>query len=214
MNVDDIAKSAEVLRDAKHIVMLTGAGVSAESGVPTFRDKDGLWDKYDVTTLATPQAFEEDPAFVWQWYDWRRQKVKEVKPNPGHHAIAVRLWGTGPDDISVRELLECPLAECPPKDDAGKLLRPHVVWFGETLSPAVIEGAQHAAMDCDVMFVVGTANVVYPSAVMPYAVLRKGGTVIEINPGVTELSSDATISMREKSGEALPEIYSRITENA
>jgi len=255
MNVDDIAKSAEALRDAKHIVMLTGAGVSAESGVPTFRDKDGLWDKYDVTTLATPQAFEEDPGFVWKWYDWRRQKVKDVKPNPGHHAIAdmekwaeangkrftlvtqnidnlhslagsrnifelhgniwkVRLWGTGPDDISVRELLECPLAECPPKDDAGKLLRPHVVWFGETLSPAVIEGAQHAAMDCDVMFVVGTANVVYPSAVMPYAVLRKGGTVIEINPGVTELSSDATISMREKSGEALPEIYSRITENA
>jgi NAD-dependent protein deacetylase/lipoamidase len=81
------------LRDAKHICVLTGAGVSAESGVPTFRDtQQGLWAKYDPLQLATPEAFEEDPALVWRWYAWRRKLVAEVEPNPGHFALA-RLAG-------------------------------------------------------------------------------------------------------------------------
>jgi NAD-dependent deacetylase len=74
---------------AKRAVVLTGAGVSAESGVPTFRDKQtGLWEKFDVTELATPDAFVRDPALVWGWYEWRRKLVYRAEPNPAHHAIA------------------------------------------------------------------------------------------------------------------------------
>ena len=77
------------LRDARHVCVLTGAGVSAESGVPTFRDSQhGLWEKYDPQQLATPEAFEEDPKLVWQWYRWRRELVAAANPNPGHLALA------------------------------------------------------------------------------------------------------------------------------
>lgn len=77
------------LRDARHVCILTGAGVSAESGVPTFREaQDGLWAKYEPTDLATPEAFLADPALIWRWYRWRRELVREAAPNPGHSAIA------------------------------------------------------------------------------------------------------------------------------
>jgi NAD-dependent deacetylase len=77
------------LRDARHVCVLTGAGISAESGVPTFRDaQQGLWAKYDPLQLATPEAFEEDPALVWQWYRWRRKLVAQAEPNAGHAALA------------------------------------------------------------------------------------------------------------------------------
>jgi NAD-dependent deacetylase len=85
--VDDrIIKS---LREAKRVVVLTGAGVSAESGLPTFRDKQvGLWERFEAAELATPSAFARDPALVWGWYEWRRAAVLAAKPNAGHRAIA------------------------------------------------------------------------------------------------------------------------------
>ncbi|MGO9947265.1 MAG: SIR2 family NAD-dependent protein deacylase [Steroidobacteraceae bacterium] len=77
------------LRCASRLVVFTGAGVSAESGIPTFRDKQtGLWENFDAAELATPHAFERDPAFVWGWYEWRRGLVLRSDPNPGHRAIA------------------------------------------------------------------------------------------------------------------------------
>jgi NAD-dependent deacetylase len=77
------------LRNARHICILTGAGVSAESGVPTFRDvQDGLWAEYDPQELATPDAFLADPALVWRWYRWRRELVAAAEPNAGHYSIA------------------------------------------------------------------------------------------------------------------------------
>lgn len=70
-------------------MVLCGSGISAESGVPTFRDAmTGLWEKYDPMQLATPEAFAADPALVWQWYQWRRRLVNEVDPNPAHYALA------------------------------------------------------------------------------------------------------------------------------
>jgi NAD-dependent deacetylase len=79
----------ERLRGARAVAVLTGAGVSAESGVPTFRDaQTGLWAKYDPQQLATPSAFARNPKFVWDWYAWRRERVGEAKPNPGHAALA------------------------------------------------------------------------------------------------------------------------------
>ena len=77
------------LRRAAHVVVLTGAGISAESGVPTFRQaQTGLWAQYDPQALATPQAFRRQPQLVWDWYAWRRGLVAGVEPNPGHFALA------------------------------------------------------------------------------------------------------------------------------
>lgn len=77
------------LADAQHVVVFTGAGVSAESGVSTFRDAlTGLWARFDPMRLATPDAFLDDPELVWGWYEWRRQLLLQAQPNPAHHGIA------------------------------------------------------------------------------------------------------------------------------
>lgn len=82
-------KMIQALRAATRVVVFTGAGVSAESGIPTFRDKQtGLWEKFDAAELATPDAFERDPPLVWGWYEWRRALVRNAEPNAGHRAIA------------------------------------------------------------------------------------------------------------------------------
>jgi NAD-dependent deacetylase len=85
----EIALLAKALHKSSHTAVLTGAGVSAESGVPTFRDTQaGLWANYRPEDLATPEAFARDPKIVWQWYAWRRQLLASVQPNPGHIALA------------------------------------------------------------------------------------------------------------------------------
>ena len=76
------------LAAADRVVVLTGAGISAESGVPTFRGQDGLWRQYRATELATPEAFADDPGLVWEFYNWRREVLAPLHPNPGHLALA------------------------------------------------------------------------------------------------------------------------------
>lgn len=77
------------LRKSEHVAALTGAGVSQESGLRTFRDaQTGLWAQYKPTDLASPEAFQRDPKLVWDWYAWRREALKGVRPNPGHYALA------------------------------------------------------------------------------------------------------------------------------
>lgn len=84
-----IKQAATMLKSANSICVLTGAGVSAESGIPTFRDKQsGLWEKFRAEDLASPDAFARDPKLVWSWYQWRRQQVIDKKPNPAHLALA------------------------------------------------------------------------------------------------------------------------------
>lgn len=78
----------EALEGAQHVVALTGAGISADSGIPTFRGPGGLWRTYSPLQLAAPEAFERDPRLVWEWYDWRRRLSRKAKPNPGHFALA------------------------------------------------------------------------------------------------------------------------------
>lgn len=83
------ARLLEFAARAKHVAVLTGAGVSAESGVPTFRDaQTGLWSQFKPEELATPRAFERNPKLVWEWYAWRRKLVSEAKPNPAHAILA------------------------------------------------------------------------------------------------------------------------------
>ena len=87
--IGQVEQGAQLLQSAKRVCILTGAGISAESGIPTFRDKQtGLWEKFRAEDLASPVAFARDPKLVWSWYQWRRQLVHDKAPNPAHQALA------------------------------------------------------------------------------------------------------------------------------
>lgn len=222
----------------KSIVVLTGAGVSAESGVPTFRGEDGLWRNYRAEDLATPSAFARDPKLVWEWYQWRRELIAACRPNPAHDFIARLEREHGGDFLLVtqnvdglhrlagssklvevhgniwdvrcaacgagREDRTLPFPDLPPTCDAcGGLLRPGVVWFGESLPEAAMGLAFAAAERCDLMLVVGTSAVVYPVAYLPQLAKRAGAYVVEVNPDETPLTPLADESLRGKAGEVL-----------
>ena len=241
---------AGIAARAQRIAVLTGAGVSAESGIPTFRDaQTGLWEKYDPVMLASIDGFFDDPALVWKWYDERRQTMKQVEPNPGHYALAeweanwrdagrqFQLITQNIDDLhgraGSRDIIElhgniwyvraldaaddeaflleqCPLAEHPPRDSEGRVLRPHVVWFGEQLDPLKIQAAFDAASGCDFCIVAGTSAVVFPAAAVPYEARRNDATLIEVNPNATELTRVANFALALPSGVALPELWRRV----
>jgi NAD-dependent deacetylase len=80
--------AAKLLKSAANVAVLTGAGVSAESGIPTFRSNGGFWQQHRFEDLATPQAFARNPKFVWTWYEERRRAIAQAKPNAGHYALA------------------------------------------------------------------------------------------------------------------------------
>ncbi|OGP55807.1 MAG: NAD-dependent deacylase [Deltaproteobacteria bacterium RBG_13_52_11] len=228
---------------AKKIVVLTGAGISAESGVPTFRGEDGLWRRYRAEELATPAAFEANPQLVWEWYDWRRGIIGKAEPNPGHKAIAEmerifpsfslitqnvdglhrRAGNTRIIEIHgnlwqlrcvregrVREDYCCPLPEIPPLCECGALLRPHVVWFGESLDQGDLARAYSLIEECDLLLVVGTSAVVQPVSSFPLMAKQGGAFVVEVNMDPTPLSSFADASLQGKAGEVLPALLKKI----
>jgi NAD-dependent deacetylase len=229
----------EWLRDASSIAVLTGAGVSAESGVPTFRGENGLWKQYRAEDLATPGAFARDPKLVWQWYDWRRSLIAKAEPNPGHYALAaaeararkftlitqnvdglhelagsrnvLRLHGS----IWMLRCLECkreredrrsPLPELPPRCECGGMLRPGVVWFGETLPSKIWNDAETAARQADLFLLVGTSAMVYPAAGLASIAKSSGARVVEINIAETGLSDSIDEFLQGPSGELLPQL--------
>ncbi len=91
-----LGESARRLGGATRVLVVTGAGISAESGVPTFRGPEGLWRQYRPEDLATPEAFARDPRLVWEWYAWRRERIAPLRPNAAHDAL-VRLEGRAPE---------------------------------------------------------------------------------------------------------------------
>lgn len=99
---DALLNLAQLLAGADRLVVLTGAGISVESGIPTFRGPEGLWRSFRPEQLATPQAFQQDPRLVWEWYDWRRGKIAPARPNPGHEAL-VRLEARIPDFLLLTQ---------------------------------------------------------------------------------------------------------------
>ena len=88
MDIGDIEKAKKLLKEADNIAVLTGAGISAESGVPTYRGSGGIWSKFAASELASPEAFRENPRKVWEWYGSRRKEMLKAEPNPGHLALA------------------------------------------------------------------------------------------------------------------------------
>ncbi len=234
----DTGPLIEVLQEASRVAVLTGSGISAESGIPTFRGEEGLWKKYRPEELATPTAFSQDPKLVWEWYDWRRGIIGHKEPNPGHKVIA-RWEETFPtvslitqnidgfhqkagsknvwelhgniwklrctEEGTITENYETPLKEIPPLcPNCGALLRPHVVWFGESLSPTILQKSIQLSSECDVMFVIGTSAVVQPAASLPFEASAAGAKIVEINLDQTPFSLHADFSLRGKSGEILP----------
>ena len=240
------------------ITVLTGAGVSAASGVPTFRGADGLWRNFRPETLATAEAFGRDPKLVWEWYAWRRFRIAACEPNAAHRVLAewttrfpnfklitqnvdglhesafaamasasakasarqagdpsgvirlhgsiwdVRCWqgcANSPkswrderlsfDDLPPR----CPHCQGP--------IRPGVVWFGETLDPAVVNQASTAA-DCDVFITIGTSAVVYPAAGFITAAKKNGAFTVEINPEATPATAIVDLALTGSAEMMLP----------
>ena len=221
-----------LLKFAGSVAVLTGSGVSAESGIPTFRSDGGYWRKYSFQDLATPEAFARDPKLVWTWYEERRRGIATAKPNDGHHALRaleqskpiftlitqnvdglddlagskniIKLHG----DIWTVRCLQCgeeridrsQLDLLPPYCHCGGMLRPGVVWFGESLPPGALERAEKAVRSADVLIVAGTSAQVYPAA----GLISMAKSVIEINPEPTPFSDRATYSVRGTSAETLP----------
>ncbi|KAF9414451.1 hypothetical protein HW555_007648 [Spodoptera exigua] len=180
----DMPKFREALRSAKEIVVLSGAGISAESGIPTFRGAGGLWRTYEAASLATPGAFRSNPSLVWEFYHYRREVAAKAQPNAG-------LAGRGAPDLNVRGS-DIPISALPhcQKPECGGLLRPHIVWFGENLEIAVLEKAKTAMSTCDVCLVVGTSSVVYPAAMFAPEAAARGAIVAEFNLEPTPATSE------------------------
>jgi NAD-dependent deacetylase len=236
--MDDLARARELLRAASRIAVLTGAGISAESGIPTFRGAGGLWRNFRPEELATPEAFERDPATVWEWYRWRRELIGKAEPNAGHRALVtledraaeftlvtqnvdglhdragsrriLKVHG----DIWVNRCQSCGRevealpAGALPRCSCGGLMRPGVVWFGEALPQEVWREAERAASRAQVLLVVGTSAVVYPAAGLVPFAQRNGASVVEVNVEETAFSDSVDVALRGPSGEVLPQIVS------
>ena len=232
------------LRKAERVAALTGAGVSQESGLRTFRDaQTGLWSQYKPTELASPEAYERDPKLVWDWYAWRREAIKGVRPNPGHYAL-VDMAQHIPDFTLITQnvdglhrmagsprvvelhgnLQRVKCASCGQQaeewEDAqdevprcivcGGLLRPDVVWFGESLPRAELEIAVEAARACHVFFSIGTSGIVQPAASLAFAAHNRGAVVVEINAEPTPLTPKVDFALHGKSGEILPALVEAV----
>lgn len=246
---DALAQARDWVAAAARIVVLTGAGVSAESGVPTFRDaQTGLWARFRPEELATEEAFRRHPQRVWDWYAERRETLGAVRPNAGHEALA-RFAGRHPGRLVVatqnvdglhqaagspgvlalhgniaadRWLDPCPLAPrggpgCevstaepgrPPRClQCGNVLRPDVVWFGEMLPTGVLEAAERAARECELMVVAGTSGVVYPAAGLAHVARQADARVLIVNPEPTELDDVAHRVLTGTSAQLLPRLF-------
>lgn len=228
------------LKHAKKVAVLTGAGISAESGVPTFRGADGIWNKLKPEELANFNAFLKNTELVWEWYNMRKKLMQSIKPNNGHYALVEleNIYGenfsiatqnidnlhqragsrnvfelhgnitrsycikcyTFYPDITIDENQTVPKCSC------GGLIRPDVVWFGESLPEEELTKSTQAAEEADVYFSIGTSGNVYPAAGLPSIAKSKGAFLIEINTERTLISNYFDIVLNGKSGEILPTI--------
>lgn len=245
MDSDDLDKAARMLASANSIAVLTGAGVSAESGVPTFRGAGGIWKNYRAEQVATPEAFQDDPRLVWEFYNYRRELLMNVRPNAAHLALAAlesatrdfmlitqnvdglhqsagnrrvleihgNIWivrCTRCGHVEERKGARLPaLPSCGP---CGGLLRPGVVWFGESLPTDRWQQAEDAARHCDCMVVVGTSAQVHPAASLAWFARDCGAHVIEINLEPTPAGEIASLCLYGRAGEIVPKLVARRAE--
>lgn len=199
----------------KHIVFLTGAGMSQESGIRTFRDTNGLWENHSVEAVASPEGFKRDPELVYDFYNKRRAQLKDVSPNKGHEYIAqletdykVTVVTQNVDDLheragssnvlhlhgelrKVRSIANPKLVynwvqdlDASNRNDKGHQLRPHIVWFGESVPE--IENAMNIVNKADILVIVGTSLQVYPAAGL-HLEAKHGTPKIYIDPNPSHM---------------------------
>jgi NAD-dependent deacetylase len=232
------------LRSAEEVAVLTGAGISAESGVPTFRGEDGLWKKYRPEELANIDAFMRNPTLVWEWYNYRRNLISEIDPNPGHYALAqleqmldtftlitqnvdglhqragsknvLELHG----NITKNKCVSCSKMYSTikkssdlPRCECGGLLRPDVVWFGESLPQRELQLAFDTASNSDVFLSIGTSGVVQPAASLPLVARENGAYACEINIDETILSGQMDETILGPSGDIVPLLVESLRES-
>lgn len=225
----------------KKIVVFTGAGVSADSGLSTFRDADGLWANYKIEDVCTPEALKRNRALVVEFYNKRRKELLSVKPNAAHYAIAelekhfdVEVVTQNVDNLHERagstrvthlhgELMklrsECnqelivPIEGWEQALDAraedGALLRPHIVFFGESVP--MFDRATQIAAEAELMIVVGTSLAVYPAAMLVrYA--KAGVPIYVVDPGTpdTSLIRNPLTHIKARAAEGMPELVNKL----
>ncbi len=221
----------------KKIVVFTGAGVSADSGLATFRDADGLWASYRIEDVCTPEALRNNRATVIEFYNKRRRELLEKQPNAAHYAIAelekhfdVDVITQNVDNFHERagstrvthlhgELMKLrssvdpdlivPIEGWEQKPDAkapdGSLLRPHIVFFGESVP--MFDTATRIAAAADILIVVGTSLAVYPAASLVHYV-RPDVPIYLVDPGTPELSlvRNPLTHIRARAAEGVPQL--------
>ncbi|MBR5802675.1 MAG: NAD-dependent deacylase [Alistipes sp.] len=221
----------------KKIVVFTGAGVSADSGLATFRDADGLWANYRIEDVCTPEALARNRALVIEFYNLRRKELLKTKPNAAHEAIAeLELWfdvevvTQNVDNLHEQagssrvthlhgELMKLRSQSNPSlivpiegweqglddRAEDGSLLRPHIVFFGESVP--MFDRATEIAREADVMVVVGTSLAVYPAAMLVrYA--RAGVPIYVVDPGEpdTSMIRNPLTHIKERGATGVPKL--------
>lgn len=225
----------------KKIVVFTGAGVSADSGISTFRDENGLWAKYRIEDVCTPEALLHNRPTVIEFYNIRRKELLEKQPNPGHYAIAgledkydVEVITQNIDDLHERagsnrvthlhgelrklrssadESLVVDIDGWEQPLDArasdGSLLRPFVVFFGESVP--MFEKAAEITATADILIIAGTSLAVYPAASLVRYV-RPEITVWLVDPGTPDIDGirNEVHVIRKRSAEGMPELAEKL----
>jgi len=253
-NLDTLAdRVADLIVNAKRIVVFTGAGHSTESGIPDFRSPGGIWDRFDPDDF-TYQKFMRDPESRRKQWQLLREGglTTEAKPNPAHYAIAEldRLGKldcvitqnvdnlhqkAGVPDDKVFELhgnmqwavcLSCgrryPIEQVRARLERGEeipdcetchgILKPEVVFFGESLPQQVLTEATRRSHNCDLFIVIGSSLVVYPAAYMPSYAINSGAKLVIINLSATPMDSKAAVLIRAKAGETMSKVVKRVAE--
>lgn len=218
--------------DYNNIVFFTGAGLSVESGIPTYRGAGGIWKEYNYEEYACQQAFDSDPQKVWDFHDKRRVEASSANPNRAHEIIAevqrskpstrvitqnidgLHQRAGATDVIELHGSLWNVRCTCGAERedlsapiskrtcDCGQVLRPNIVWFGDWLEPKVLHAAKDALANCDLLVTVGTSGMVFPAADLPRRVNPVALTV-EINPTPTPMSYMYTRCLRGTASEML-----------
>ena len=234
MSILDICKK---ISKANSVAVLTGAGISADSGVPTFRGAEGLWKNFRPEELASPTAFERDPKLVWEWYNWRRELLSTKKPNEAHDALAKlesqieNFWlitqnvdglhrAAGSTKLSeihgniwkvrctncgtVQSNHDVPIAILPECRNCQGLLRPHIVWFGESLAQDDLDASFNALRTCEMLIIIGTSGVVYPAASFAPIAKEHGAFVVEMNLDPTPQSDLVDVSYQGRAKDLVP----------
>ncbi|MBO5820695.1 MAG: NAD-dependent deacylase [Alistipes sp.] len=227
----------------KRIVVFTGAGVSADSGISTFRDSDGLWANYRIEDVCTPEALKNNRAQVIEFYNMRRKESLTKKPNAGHIAIAeMEQWADvcvvtqNVDNLheqagSTRvlhlhgELMKLRSERNPgliydindgweQKMDArgedGALLRPHLVFFGESVP--MFDAACQIVASADILIVVGTSLAVYPAASLVFHVRDRQVPIYLVDPGTpdTAMIRNPLTHIKERGAVGVPQLIERL----